>query len=213
MTAERRTAWGVTAAEYEGLGNLCSAADSILWKAMDEAERSHVITVQCREAFKALTAEMRFIRDRRFKVPPLTLADWAALGFRDKDDPSPVPIPEGVPSASLSYTGGPHTLTAHLSPQPGTGRLDPRSDYGYAVYMGIMPQGGATLEQAASKKHYLMKPPADGEGLPHRFTRRRKEKLVFDAEDAGMTVFVCCRYENAKGEAGGWGPVVSAVIP
>ncbi|MDR2021339.1 MAG: hypothetical protein LBQ14_11310, partial [Treponema sp.] len=92
---------------------------------------------------------------------------------------------------------------------------DPRSDYGYAIYMGIMPPGGATLEQAASKKRYLREPPKDGEGLRHyRFTRRRKEKIIFDAEDAGMTVYICCRYENAKGEAGKqWGSVVSGIIP
>jgi hypothetical protein len=53
---------------------------------------------------------------------------------------------------------------------------------GYAVYAGIMPPGGTTLEQAASEKHYLIKPPADGKGFSHyRFTRRRKEKLLFDA--------------------------------
>jgi hypothetical protein len=213
MTEARRAAWGVPQAEYEELETLCSAAESVLWKDMDAAERSHVITVQCREAFKSLEAKMRFVRDRRFKLPPLTPADWASLGFRDKDGPSPIPAPEGVPEASLSYPGGPHTLTARLGPLAGTGELDPRSDYGYAVYLGIMPPGGATLEQAASKKHYLMKPPADGEGLQHWFTRRRKEKLAFDAEEAGMTVYVCCRYENAKGEAGGWGPVTSAIVP
>jgi hypothetical protein len=59
-----------------------------------------------------------------------------------------------------------------------------------------------------------MKVPADGKGLRHyRFTRRRKEKILFDSEDAGMTVWVCCRYENQKGEVGQWGPAVSAVIP
>jgi hypothetical protein len=30
-------------------------------------------------------------------------------------------------------------MTAHLGPMAGTQELDPRSDYGYAVYMGIMP--------------------------------------------------------------------------
>jgi hypothetical protein len=88
------------------------------------------------------------------------------------------------------------------------------SDYGYAVYMGIMPPGGATLEQVASDKHYLMKPPVDGKGLRRlRFTRRKKEKILFGAEDAGMTAYICCRCENAKGEAGQWGPVASAIIP
>jgi hypothetical protein len=214
MTEARRTAWGVPAAEYNELEVLCSTAESLLWKAMDIAERSHIITVQCREAFENLVTKMRFVRDRRFKMPPLTLTDWAALGFRDPDETrTPIPEPDGVPAAALSYPGGPHTLLAHLGPMPGTPELDPRSDYGYAVYMGIMPPGGATLEQAASKKHYLREPPRDGVGLHHWFTRRRKEQIVFDAEDAGMTVYVCCRYENAKGEWGKWGPVVSAVIP
>jgi hypothetical protein len=64
-----------------------------------------------------------------------------------------------------------------------------------------MPLGGATLEQAALEKHYLMKVPADGKGLRHfRFTRRRKEKFLFDTEDGGMTAYICCRYENQKGK-------------
>ena len=77
-----------------------------------------------------------------------------------------------------------------------------------------MPPGGATLEQAASDKHYLMTAPGDGKGLQHcRFTRRKKELITFDAAEAGMTAYVCCRYENRKGEAGQWGPVVSTIIP
>jgi hypothetical protein len=99
-------------------------------------------------------------------------------------------------------------------PLPGTQALDPRSDYGYAIYCGIMPQGGATLEQAAGSKHYLMKPPLDGEDLLyHKFTRRRLEPVAFAAEEAGMTAYFCARYENQKGDVGKWGPMVSAIIP
>jgi hypothetical protein len=77
-----------------------------------------------------------------------------------------------------------------------------------------MPPGGATLEQAASAKHYLMKPPGDGEELRHyRFTRRRTEGVTFEAAEGGMTVYVCGRYENQKGQVGQWGPVASAVVP
>jgi hypothetical protein len=215
MTEERRTAWGAPAAEYTALGNFLGAAQTLFLVAQDEAERTHVITVRCQVAFKDLTGKMRFFRDRYFKMPPLTEADWAALGFAAKDTThTNVPPPDGVPAVSLSYPGGPHTVTAHLGPLAGTQELNPESDYGYAVYVGIMPPGGASLEEAASEKHYLMKPPKDGKGLTHyRFTRRRKEKLLFDAEDAGKTVYVCCRYENRKGDAGQWGPVASSVIP
>jgi hypothetical protein len=96
----------------------------------------------------------------------------------------------------------------------GTQPLDTRSDYGYALYKGVMPQGGATLEQAASVRHYLMKPPLDGEELlHHRFTLRKTEVVGFAAGEAGMTAYFCSRYENRKGEAGNWGPVAQAVIP
>jgi hypothetical protein len=215
MTAERRAAWGIPHDQFTELQTLFGAAETLLQKALDETERTHVITVECQTAFAALTAKMRFFRDRYFKMPPLTESDWAALGFRRKDPhQTPVPEPEGTPAVSLSYPGGPHALLAHLGPMAGTVEMDPASDYGYAVYVGIMPPGGATLEQAASDKHYLMKTPADGKSLQHyRFTRRRKEKLTFDAEERGMTAWVCCRYENQKGDVGQWGPVASAIIP
>jgi hypothetical protein len=215
LTAERRSLWGVPQAEFTLLENLFKAAEDLLKKAQDEAERTHVTTVELQAAFAALTGKMRFFRDRYFKLPPLTDGDWAALGFRAKDPhPTPIPPPDGVPGVSLSYPGGPGALTAHLGPLAGTQELNPLSDYGYAVYLGIMPPGGATLEQAASEKRYLMEPPKDGKMLSHhRFTRRKKEKLVFEAEDAGMTAFVCSRYENGKGQTGQWGPVVSAIIP
>jgi hypothetical protein len=215
LTAERRTAWGIPQDQFTELQGLYGAAEALLQKAADEAERTRVITAECKTAFSAMTGRMRFFRDRYFKMPPLTEGDWAAMGFRSKDTHKTTGgAPDGVPSVSLSYPGGPHMITAHLGPMPGTLELDAASDYGYAIYVGIMPQGGATLEQAASDKHYLMKVPADGKGLRHyRFTRRKKEKIFFDAEDGGMTAYVCCRYENRTGEEGKWGPVASIIIP
>jgi hypothetical protein len=70
MTTERRTAWGIPAADFTDLGLLFAAAQELLQKASDDAERTHVITVQVQEAFKLLCAKMRFFRDRYFKIPP-----------------------------------------------------------------------------------------------------------------------------------------------
>ncbi|MDR2634185.1 MAG: hypothetical protein LBC51_11290 [Treponema sp.] len=107
LTEARRTAWGVPDAEFTELGSLSSTAQTLLEKAQNDAKRTHVITVECQEAFKALETKMRFFRDRYFKLPPLSEGDWAALGFRQKDThPSPAPAPDGVPAASLSYPGG-----------------------------------------------------------------------------------------------------------
>jgi hypothetical protein len=56
--------------------------------------------------------------------------------------------------------------------------------------------------------------PASVEQL-HRavFTRRKKHLFIFQQEDTGKRVCFCFRYENSKGQAGQWTPVVSAVIP
>ena len=123
-------------------------------------------------------------------------------------------VPGGQPGVTVSYPGGPHVLLVHLGPLPGAAVPDPRGDYGYALYRGIMPPGGATLEQAAGPKHYLMHIPLSGDELLHlRFTRRKKETVSFDAHESAMTAYFCARYENQKGEYGPWGPVVSSVIP
>jgi hypothetical protein len=174
-----------------------------------------VDTVRSSEAFDILRAIMRFFKKHYFLIPPLTKLDWAELGFREPDDhPTVIPAPADLPLVTPSYPGGPHQILAALGPLPNTLLLDSQSDYGYALYVGVMPPGGATLEQAASVKHYLQEAPGDGSALKHyTFTRRRKEILVFDAAESGMTAYFCARYENRKGWQGGWGPVSQAVIP
>ena len=97
-----RIALGIPYAEFPELGKLFTEAETLLVKAQGQAEHTHVITVECRAAFKALSAKMRFFRDRYFKIPPLTEGDWAALGFRQKDThPSSAPAPDRVPAAFL----------------------------------------------------------------------------------------------------------------
>jgi hypothetical protein len=178
-------------------------------------ERTAVSVVERNEVFKELETESRFIKKRHLLVPPLTTADLASSLLPLPDDTyTPVPPPTGQPALTVTYPGGPRLLKAHLAALAGTQPLDARGDYGCALYRGIMPQGGATLEQAAGVKHYLMKPPLSGDELLHcRFTRRKAELVSFAAEESGMTAYFCSRYENGKGDAGEWGPVASAVIP
>jgi hypothetical protein len=215
MTSDRRTAWGVPAAQFSELGTLFGAAQELLQKAKNTAERTSVITGLLRTAFDALEAKMRFFKNHYFLMPPLSEADILSLGLAIHDPHhTPIPPPGGTPRAVLSYHGAPHVVMAHLGPMEGTEPLDPRSNYGYALYVAVMPQGGATLEQAASEKHYLMTVPQNGDPLRHyRFTRRRNEEIVFGPEDSGMTAYVCARYENGKGETGNWGPVTWIVVP
>jgi hypothetical protein len=210
----KAAAWGIPPANVTDLTAALAAAKQI-FAVVKSGERTAVSVVQCNEAFKEMETEARFIKKHWLIVPPLTPADLASLLLDQEDDTrSPVGPPTGQPFITITYPGGPHLLRLHLSFLAGTQPLDPRSDYGYAVYKGVMPQGGATLEQAASVKHYLMKPPLDGEELfHHRFTLRKNETVGFAADESGMTAYFCPRYENKKGETGNWGPVASAVIP
>ncbi|MHB9296107.1 hypothetical protein PilKf_01861 [Pillotina sp. SPG140] len=191
-----------------------AAAKAIL-AVVKSGERTASSVVKCNEAFKELETEMRFIKKHFLLIPPLVLADLPTLLLPLPDDThTPISPPTGQPAITITYPGGPHVVQIHLASLSGTEPLNSRGDYGYAVYRGVMPPGGATLEQAASVKHYLMTAPLSGDELLHyRFTRRKKELVDFSAEESGMTVYFCARYENQKGQFGVWGPVVSAVIP
>jgi hypothetical protein len=206
--------WGIPAANVTSLTTANTNAKNILAFVKNGA-RTPASVVQCNVAFKELETEARFIKKHWLLSPPLTPADLVMLLLNQGDGTySPIGVPEGQPMLTVTYPGGPHLLTVRTGPLPNTQPPDTRGDYGYAIYRGIMPQGGATLEQAAGAQHYLMKPPLDGEGLLHyRFTRRKLEQVSFAAEEAGMTVYFCACYENRKGDAGKWGPVVSAVVP
>jgi hypothetical protein len=208
------TALGIPATNIAALTAALAGAKETL-AVVKSGERTAASVARCNAAFKELEAEARYIKKHWLIAPPLTGADLASLLLAQPDTThTPVPPPTGQPSLSTTYPGGPHLLEVHLAPLPGTEPPDSRGDYGFALYLGIMPPGGATLEQAASVKHYLMKAPLSGDELLHyRFTRRKKERADFAASESGMTAYFCARYENGKGESGEWGPVVSAVIP
>jgi hypothetical protein len=87
-------------------------------------------------------------------------------------------------------------------------------DYASQIFWGVLPLGGATLEEFTGPNHYLMKPPKSAEELPfNRTTHRKRESFTFRQGDSGKTVYFCIRMINSKGEVGPWGPIFSVVIP
>jgi hypothetical protein len=214
VLATRAADWGIPSSHVMQMLADHQAATSIFAKVGSSA-RTSADVAQCNMVFDEMETEARYIKRHYLISPPLTAADLALLMLPAPDGTfTPVPPPAGQPLVTLSYPGGPHAVAVHLGPLPGTEAFDPRSDYGYAIYLGLMPPGGATLEQAAGPEHYLMKPAHSGKGLLHyRFTRRRTEVVEFDESEAGMTAFFCSRYENQKGFTGMWGPPASITVP
>ncbi|MDR3198778.1 MAG: hypothetical protein LBU34_13000 [Planctomycetaceae bacterium] len=205
--------WGIPATEVEVLGSLTENAESLLTTAMS-SERTKIVTAECRVAFEALVAKMRFLKSRYFLTPPLTEVDYISLNLQPKDTtPTPIPPPTDQAEADITRPGA-HQIMLHLHAVATAVPNPHRSDYGFRIYYGIYPPGGASGEAATGAKRELVKVPVSGEELPHsKFTRRKRELLDFPQEDSGKTIYFCIRYENAKGEPGPWGPIVSTVIP
>jgi hypothetical protein len=205
MTSARRTAWGIPQERYNGLADLHDAAAAILQKAKDTNQRTPVVTALCQEAFKDLGKGQRFFKSHYFLIPPLTLEDFYALGFREGSDGSLIPVPDGQPTADFGYPD-PHVIDIlNIRPRQAHS-TDPRSDYGVAIKLGIV--GGT------DPYHIDAAPAADkGITLPfYKFTRRRRERFDFTG-NSGKLLCVSLAYENGKGEEGPYCPVMQVIIP
>jgi hypothetical protein len=212
QTGTNAEKWGVPADTITELEELEAEASKWLERGMS-SDRNAVITSQMNVAFSKLIAHMRDMKNRHFFTPPLTEPDIVSLDLRPKDTiRTPIADPTGQAEADVTYPG-PHLLMLHLKALEGT-LIDPRADHGYRIYYGVMPTGGASVEEATGKKRYLTKAAATGEDLPHsKFSRKTKVLMEFDAADSGKTAYFSVRFENAKGGKGPWGPVFSATIP
>jgi hypothetical protein len=197
--------WGIPDALVQELIQAIMEAQAAL-DAASPAIRTPVLTARVEAAFAKLEAAMRYMKDRYFKKPPLEDEDFISLGLVPKDTK-----PESHVLLALHYQGF-DTVAIGWSVMPG----DPEVDDDCRIEIGrrIMPHGGATLEQAAGPKHYLMKPPVSGEELDKLLdTTRAREPVSFDPEDGGMTAYFSARFVNSRNEAGPWGPIAAIIVP
>ena len=168
-------------------------------------DRSEAVTASCNETFGELITMMHDVIPRYFKDMPLEEGEPVK---KESPHASAEPPPALV-TATVS-SSSPRLLRLNIQPVGG----EPNAEWGYRIFFGVYPPGGATMEQAVSNGRYLMNEPASGEYLPHSlFTRRSSEQVEFAAQDSGWKAYFSIRYENSKGRAGHWGPVFSAVIP
>ncbi|GHV78268.1 hypothetical protein AGMMS49944_00590 [Spirochaetia bacterium] len=207
------TRLGIPTTESDVLATDTTAAEAALTAATGIG-RGPANTALCNTAFTTLKKKLRSIKERYFIVPPMTNDELISLGLKPKDDiHTKKNPPQGMFTARvLSALNG---LAQYViepveeAPPDALSLID-----GYDAYRGIMPQGGATLEQAAGPKHYLQNMPVTGSGLQLlESVSRKRNKMSFDAEDRGMTSCISFRAKNGKENLGPWGPVVSFIIP
>ncbi|MHC6203760.1 hypothetical protein ACYULU_11265 [Breznakiellaceae bacterium SP9] len=205
--------WNVPVADVTVLGALTTAAEAALEKMQDKTLRTRVDSVVCAEAFKALVAKMRYLKNNYFNWPPRTAEELAMLGLSPPNLHTDVPPPQNQVTAKLRPLGD-HLIQLVIQVVGDVITDTKGSDYGYRVYWGIMPVGGASLEAAAGRERELMRAPQSGTDLPFsKFSRKKREVFDFSGDDRGKTVYFCIRFENAKGQSGPWGPMLGTVIP
>jgi hypothetical protein len=120
---------------------------------------------------------------------------------------SGVPPPKAQAEADLVFPGIHLVELRRIRPAAGFDPPDPRSNYGVRIYYGL------TGEPSEQFPFRLTGPLKTAKKLPYSvWTRNRKERFDFEGE-SGSTVYFCLCYENGKGKAGPFGPVLSAVIP
>jgi hypothetical protein len=149
-----------------------------------------------------MIAKMRDIKRRYFLTPPLTDADYIALGLKPHDT---TPTASGTPTAQVTvetYLVGRHELgvkTIYVTGSP----TDP-ANKGYRIWYTLIappetPQGNGV--------------PTNPDDLRKSFyTKRKKDVIEFDFGDSGKTAYFAVQIEN-EGKKGPWGPLVSALIP
>ncbi|GHU76627.1 hypothetical protein FACS189461_4410 [Spirochaetia bacterium] len=215
LAGDRAADWGVPPAERTALEPLVNTAEQKLASAKSN-ERTQVITAECRDAFDALTAKMRFIKDRYFKAPPLTDADFTLL---ELNIPDTVHTRRGTPRAQMTAEigrSGTAMLILKLIYAEGTEALaDMHTDIEYQVRHGKFNPVHPVSNAAAGE---IIAVPSNPLELPMVFTTgRRRENISYGNEDSGKTAFFDIRISNGTGGEnegyGPWCPIFSAVIP
>lgn len=146
------------------------------------------------------TAAMRLFANTSVRYNPnMNETDKLTLGIRPRDTVrTPVSDPDGIAEADIIYTGR-MQLTVRVKHLEGTAQ-DRRANYGCRIYYGIFPVNAPQPETGKDLRE-------------SRFTRLKKELFKFEPEDTGKIAWFCIRYENSRGRAGQWGPLVKAIIP
>ncbi|MDR3234300.1 MAG: hypothetical protein LBT46_11670 [Planctomycetaceae bacterium] len=210
--------WGIPATDVSDLQNLYGEAITALQTAQNTEQRTPFVTAQCKAAFEALTAKMRYIKSRYFLTPPLTDPDLVSLELKPKDTThTPIPVPVNQPGIEMTKWA-PHTLGFRRFTATNLGGGE--SDYGIRVYYALVAPGAITTTEKpsatrlAAEVYILSAPPQTPADLPNSFfTRRYNDLLELPPEASGKTCYLAARFENSKGQSGPWGTMIQAVIP
>jgi hypothetical protein len=170
-------------------------AIAVLKNPLNRIPANTEIKNECR---KALLAKFRpFVKGRIEANVKVTPADIKLMGLPEhKTTRTSIPAPTSRPQLDIVPSNKrQHTVIA--DDQKTGKRIKPDDAHGVKYCWEILP---TAPERPDDLRHSL-------------FSQRITHVFDFDAPDQGKTVYYAAHYENAKGDAGPWSDVVSAIIP
>jgi hypothetical protein len=203
------TLWSVPQSVLDDLKTFLATAEAIFAQ-LESPDRTSVITTEANRIFGELIAQMRFIKDRYFKTPPLLAEDFTSL---ELNVPDTTRTPRGAPRAQTTaeiHRSGVDMLILAYKYAEGTEHLaNPHTDVSRQLRWGLLPPPG--VEPTGTD---LTKAPADPLELPNVIdTHRRTDIINFAVGSSGKTAYFCIRFHNGKSDYGPWCSLFSAVIP
>jgi len=189
--------WGVPQAVVEELDELTGKADIALANIKNKETRNAVTIAICDEAFDALTAKMRYIKDRYFKKPPLADHDFASLSLNPKDNvrTEHIEVHERVAlKLGLRYS---REARVDFTVLGATNKAKPDGYEGAEIIWAVLDH-----------------PPASHAELTcHDMASRTPYYIKFADSERGKTVYVSAAWRNERGIRGDYGEIASAVVP
>jgi len=211
-TGDNVERWRVPLSMYE---RLCGLRDDIRdVETTPTNYRTKNITKQLSDLYDELKKLMRNIKRMCFMTPPLTSADYIALGLKEPDNtPTNIEVPKAIPLIEVSNAGGLH-LKFVVKPESESAE-DKRADYGVQLRACIVPRGEVSGKYSV-QSGVVYKTDGDPKSYHdlnwNMFTRKKRFNIVFDAEDRAGLLYYSARYENSKGQGGPWSKIDFAVI-
>ncbi|GHU28686.1 hypothetical protein FACS1894172_03780 [Spirochaetia bacterium] len=203
--------FGIIASEVDTFTALITTAADTLKKTQDKTLRTHVDSVACSEAFKALTEKMRYLKTNYFNNPPRTVEELSLLGLTPRNtNHTQRGKPQAQMTAEVGWVGSAVLLLKLIYTKASQSLANPHTDTVFQIRWGIH---SAISPQSDPERGEMASVPAKPEELPIvLITKRKKELITFGAGDSSKTAYFSIRIDNGKGECGPWCPIFSAVI-
>jgi len=193
----KAAAWGVPTADVNELRLLTANAGDAQEMVNNRETHTPVAVTICGEAFEALIAKMRYVKDRYFKKPPLADHDFVSLSLRPKDvtRSEHIEVHERVAIAlRLRYE---REIKVDYRVLGATNRAKPTGYKGAMIRWAVLDH-----------------PPADhSELINHKLSSRTPYYIKFSDTQRGKTVYVSAAWQNERGYLGDYSEIVSAVVP